>query len=69
MVFFFKLKSETKQAIIDLSNEGQRQHNVPKLAIRSDNGFEFKNYTLNDFLSEEGIHHQYSATYTLNKMV
>jgi hypothetical protein len=32
--------------------------------IRSDNGTEFKNYTLNDFLSNEGIHHQYSSPYT-----
>ena len=44
--------------------EVQRQHNVPILAIRSDNGSEFKNYTLNEFLSEEGIRHQYSAAYT-----
>ena len=42
----------------------QRQHNVPILAIRSDNGSEFKNYTLNDWLSDEGIRHQYSAAYT-----
>jgi transposase InsO family protein len=34
------------------------------LSIRSDNGSEFKNYTLNEFLSEEGISHQYSAAYT-----
>ncbi|KAK1667135.1 hypothetical protein QYE76_055294 [Lolium multiflorum] len=34
------------------------------MAIRSDNGSEFKNYTLNDFLSDEGIRHQYSAAYT-----
>ncbi|KAK1614560.1 hypothetical protein QYE76_020077 [Lolium multiflorum] len=34
------------------------------MAIRSDNGSEFKNYTLNDFLSEEGIRHQYSVAYT-----
>jgi hypothetical protein len=31
------------------------------LMIRSDNGTEFKNYTLNDFLSDEGIRHQYSS--------
>ena len=37
---------------------------VPILAIRSDNGSEFKNYTLNEFLSKEGIRHQYSAAYT-----
>jgi transposase InsO family protein len=32
--------------------------------IRSDNGTEFMNYTLNDFLSDEGIRHQYSTPYT-----
>jgi transposase InsO family protein len=32
--------------------------------IQSDNGTEFKNYTLNDFLSDEGIRHQYSTPYT-----
>ena len=63
-VYFFKSKDETQQAVIDFSNEVQRQHNVPILAIRSDNGSEFKNYTLNEFLSEEGIRHQYSAAYT-----
>src|SRR3954462_8309728 len=63
-VYFFKLKSETQQTVIDFANEVQRQHNVPILAIRSDNGTEFKNYTLNEFLSEEGIRHQYSAAYT-----
>ena len=47
-VYFFKVKSETQQAIIDFSNEVQRQHNVPILAI----------------WSEEGIRHQYSAAYT-----
>ena len=60
-VYFFKLKSETQQVVINFSNQVQRKHNVPILAIRSDNGSEFKNYTLNEFLSEEGIRHQYSA--------
>ena len=63
-VYFFKAKSETQQAVIDFSNQVQRQHNLSILVIRSDNGSEFKNYTLNDFLSEEGIHHQYYAAYT-----
>jgi transposase InsO family protein len=35
--------------------------------IQSDNGTKFKNYTLNDFLSDEGIRHQYSSTYTPQK--
>ena len=45
-------------------NEAQRQHNAKILTIRSDNGTEFKNYTLDEFLSDEGIKHQYSAPYT-----
>ncbi|KAM0887545.1 hypothetical protein ACQ4PT_028956 [Festuca glaucescens] len=63
-VYFIKTKDETQQIFIDFPTEVQRQHNVPILAIRSDNGSEFKNYTLNDFLSDEGIRHQYSAAYT-----
>ena len=60
----FKCKSETQQAVIDFSTQVQRQHNLPILVIRSDNGSEFKNYTLNGFLGDEGIRHQYSAAYT-----
>ena len=63
-VYFFKRKSETQQTIIDFANEAQRQHDAKILTIRSDNGTEFKNYTLDEFLSDEGIKHQYSAPYT-----
>ena len=34
------------------------------MAIQSDNGTEFKNYTMDELLSDEGIKHQYSAAYT-----
>ena len=44
-VYFFKLKSETQQTVIDFANEVQCQHDVPILEIRSGNGFEFKIYT------------------------
>ena len=63
-VYFFKHKSETQENFIDFAKEVQHQYSLPILAIRSDNGSEFKNYTLNDFLSDEGIRHQYSAAYT-----
>src|SRR3954464_11431429 len=63
-VYFFKKKSETQQTVIEFSNEAQRQHNSKILAIRSDNGTEFKNYTLDEFLVDEGTKHQYSAPYT-----
>ena len=63
-VYFLKPKSDTQRVFIDYANEVQRHHNKTIIAIRSDNGTEFKNYTLNDFLSDEGIKHQYSAAYT-----
>jgi hypothetical protein len=63
-IYFFEYKSETQQTVIDFAKEVERQFGQNILANRSDNDFEFKNYTLNDFLSEEGIRHQYSATYT-----
>jgi transposase InsO family protein len=57
-VYFFKYKHETQQTVKDFTNEVQRQYGQDILMIRSDNGTEFKNYTLNDFLSDEGICHQ-----------
>ncbi|KAK1616553.1 hypothetical protein QYE76_022070 [Lolium multiflorum] len=63
-VYFLKKKDETQQISIDFATKVQHQHNLLILAIRSDNGSEFKNYTLNDFLSDEEIRHQYSAAYT-----
>jgi hypothetical protein len=63
-VYFFKHKHETQQTVQDFTNEVQCEYGENILMIRSDNGTEFKNYTLNDFLSNEGIHHQYSTPYT-----
>ena len=63
-VYFFKKKSETQETVIDFINLAQRQFNEKILAIRSDNGTEFKNYTVEEFLSDEGIKHQYSTPYT-----
>jgi hypothetical protein len=63
-VYFFKYKHETQQTIKHFTNEVQCQYGQYILMIRSDNGTEFKNYTLNNFLSDEGIRHQYSSPYT-----
>ena len=68
-VYFFKKKSETQQKVIDFINMAQRQFQEKIMVIRSDNGTEFKNYTMEGFLSEEGIAHQYSTLTPLNKMV
>jgi transposase InsO family protein len=63
-VYFFKNKHETQQTVQDFTIEVQRQYGQNILMIRSDDGTEFTNYTLNDFLSNEGIRHQYSTPYT-----
>lgn len=63
-VYFFKHKSENKQTVIDFANEAQHQYNAKIMAIRSDDGSEFKNYTLIEFLSDEGIKRQYFVAYT-----
>jgi hypothetical protein len=64
LVYFFKHKSETQATIKAFTMEVKRQHKSTILMIRSDNGSEFKNYTLNEFLDEEGVRQQYSTPYT-----
>ena len=63
-VYFFKRKSETQQRVIEFITLVERQHNISIMAIRSDNGTEFKNYTVEGFVSKEGIAHQYFTPYT-----
>ena len=56
-VFFLKSKDEMKATFIDFAKQSQRKFNKEILAIRSDSGSEFKNYTLEEFLSDEEIEH------------
>jgi transposase InsO family protein len=42
----------------------QNEFDVKVKKIRSDNGTEFKNTQVEDFLDEEGIKHKFSAPYT-----
>ena len=64
MGVFLKSKDETKITFIDFAKKAQHKFDKEILTIRSDNGSESKNYTLEEFLSDEGIEHQYSAPYT-----
>jgi transposase InsO family protein len=50
--------------MIDFANQVQCKFDAKIIAISSDNGTEFKNYTPNEFFSEEGIARQYSTPYT-----
>jgi transposase InsO family protein len=47
----------------------QKEFDLPIKKIRSDNGTEFKNTQVEEFLDEEGIKHEFSTPYTLNKMM
>jgi transposase InsO family protein len=67
-VYFFKLNNETQATAKAFTTEVQHQHKSTILMIRSDNGSEFKKCTLNEFLGEEGIRHQYSTPTPLKKM-
>ena len=60
-VLFLHSKDETPQMVIDHLKLIELDSKVPVMAIRSDNGTEFKNHLLNDFCSDKGISRQYSA--------
>jgi transposase InsO family protein len=47
-----------------LSKEGSNEFELNVKKIRSDNGSEFKNLQVEEFLEEEGIKHEFSAPYT-----
>jgi hypothetical protein len=63
-VFFLQDKSETQGTLKRFLRRSQNkfEHKVKK--IRSDNGSEFKNLQVEEFLEEEGIKHEFSAPYT-----
>jgi hypothetical protein len=68
-VYFFAYKSENQQTVIKFAKEVERQYGQNILAIRSDNGTEFKNYTLNVFLVMRGFDINIPLHTPLNKMV
>ncbi|KAK1642471.1 hypothetical protein QYE76_060276 [Lolium multiflorum] len=45
-------------------NNQSRMYEVEIKAIRTDNGTEFNNYTMQEFVDDEGIQHEFSAPYT-----
>ena len=63
-VFFLKAKSETADVIIDFIKKAETLYKLKVRQLRSDNGTEFKNVTLNSFCDEKGISQCYSAART-----
>ena len=58
-----KTKGEVITKIIEWLPYAERQSGAKMKAIRSDHGMEFKSSTLENFLKERGIEHQFSIVY------
>jgi hypothetical protein len=63
-VFFLQDKSETQSTLKRFLRRAQNEFELKVKKIRSDNGSEFKNLQVEEFLEEEGIKHEFSAPYT-----
>jgi transposase InsO family protein len=63
-VFFLHDKSETLAVLKKFLKRAQNEFDCKIKKIRSDNGTEFKNTQVEDYLDEEGIRHEFSAPYT-----
>ncbi|KAK1628874.1 hypothetical protein QYE76_003189 [Lolium multiflorum] len=57
-VFLLKSKDETHREFITFAKKAQRMYESEIKAIRTDNGTEFKNYTMQEFVDDEGIKHE-----------
>jgi transposase InsO family protein len=63
-VFFLQDKSETQGTLERFLRRAQNEFELKVKKIRSDNGSEFKNLLVEEYLEEEGIKHEFSAPYT-----
>jgi hypothetical protein len=63
-VFFLQDKSETQGTLKRFLRRAQNEFELKVKKIRSDNGSEFKNLQVEEFLEEEGLKHEFSAPYT-----
>jgi transposase InsO family protein len=66
-VFFLQDKLETQGTLKRFLRRAQNEFELKVKKIRSDNGSEFKNLQVEEFLEEEGIKHEFSAPYTPQK--
>jgi hypothetical protein len=63
-VFFLQDKSETQGTLKHFLRRAQNEFELKVKKIRSDNGSEFKNLQVGEYLEEKGIKHEFSAPYT-----
>jgi transposase InsO family protein len=60
----FAGKSQTQETLNRFLRQAQNEFRLRIKKIRSDNGTEFKNSQIKEFLEEEGIKHELYSTYT-----
>jgi transposase InsO family protein len=63
-VFFLRDKSEVQGIFKKFARRVQNEFDVKIKRVRSDNGMEFKNTNIEEFLDEEGIKHEFLVPYT-----
>jgi transposase InsO family protein len=63
-VFLLKSKDETHKFFTKFAKQAEHTFEEVIKTIRTNNGSEFKNYAMEDFMGEEGIKHEFSAPYT-----
>jgi transposase InsO family protein len=63
-VFVLQDKSKTQEVLKKFLKRAQNEFDAKVKRIRSDNGTEFKNTQVEDYLDEEGIKHEFLARYT-----
>jgi hypothetical protein len=63
-IFFFHDKSKTQEVLKKFLKRAQNEFDVKVKKIRSDNGTEFKNAQVEEYLDKEGTEHEFSAPYT-----
>jgi transposase InsO family protein len=63
-VFFLHDKSEMQVVLKKFLKRAQNEFDVKVKKIRSDNGSEFKNTQVEEYLDQEAIKHEFLAPYT-----
>ena len=63
-VFFLYDKCQVQEKVKTFVRKAQKEFGLPIKKMRSDNGTEFKNTLVEEFLDEEGIKHEFSTPYT-----
>jgi transposase InsO family protein len=63
-VFFLQEKSQTQETLKNFLRWAQNEFGLRIKKIRSDNGTEFKNSKIEEFLEEEGTKYEFSSPYT-----